>query len=53
MIHPKNIIIVTLEEIPNDARKAFEEHQRIPKERREAVKAKELQEFLACLKKDQ
>jgi hypothetical protein len=42
-----------LEEIPKDAHRAFEEHYRVDDEHREAAKARDLQEFLACLKKDQ
>jgi hypothetical protein len=42
-----------LEEIPKDAHRAFEKHYRVDDEHREAAKARDLQEFLACLKKDQ
>jgi hypothetical protein len=52
-IHLEEIDMVTLEEVPEDARKAFEEHRRAAEERRRATEAKELQEFLACFKKDQ
>ena len=51
-IHLKNIVMVTLEEVSEDARKAFEEHQKIAEERREAAKARQLPEFLACFKQD-
>jgi hypothetical protein len=44
---------VTLEEVLEDARIAFEEHQRVAEERRKVAKAKEIQEFLTCFKKDQ
>jgi hypothetical protein len=52
-IHLEDIAMVTLEEVPEDARKAFEEHQRAAEERRRVIETKELQEFLACFKKDQ
>jgi hypothetical protein len=40
-IHPEDIAIVTLEEVPEDARKVFEEHRRAAEECRRATKAKE------------
>jgi isocitrate/isopropylmalate dehydrogenase len=52
-IHLEEIDMVTLEEVPEDACKAFEEHRRAAEECRRATEAKELQEFLACFKKDQ
>jgi hypothetical protein len=52
-IHLEEIDMVTLEEVLEDARKAFDEHRRVAEERRRATEAKELQEFLAHFKKDQ
>jgi hypothetical protein len=41
-IHLEEIDMVTLEEVLEDARKAFEEHQRASEERRRVTEAKEL-----------
>jgi hypothetical protein len=51
-IHLEDIAMVTLEEVSEDAHKAFKEHRRIAEERRRATEAMELQEFLARFKKD-
>ena len=51
-IDPKNVIGATFDEIPEEARKAFQEHRRVAEERRKAAEAKELEEYLACFKKD-
>jgi hypothetical protein len=51
-IHLEEIDMVTLEEVPEDAHKAFEERRRAAEERRRATEEKELQEFLARFKKD-
>jgi hypothetical protein len=51
-IDPKNVIMVTLEEIPEEQRKAFEAHRQAAEERRKVEKVRELQEFLACFKKE-
>jgi hypothetical protein len=51
-IHLEEIDMMTLEEVPEDAHKAFEERRRAAEERRRATKEKELQEFLARFKKD-
>jgi hypothetical protein len=51
-IHPKNIITTTLEEVPEEVGRAFEAHHKAAEERSKAVEARELQEFLACFKKD-
>jgi hypothetical protein len=40
-IHLEDIAIVTLKKGPEDAHKAFEEHQRAAEERRRATEAKE------------
>jgi hypothetical protein len=53
-IHLEDIAMVTLEEVLEDARKAFEDHRRAAaEERRRTTEAKEFQEFLAHFKKDQ
>jgi hypothetical protein len=51
-VHSKNIVMATLVEVPKDAHKVFEEHQKVVQKHRKDAEAKELQEFLACLKKD-
>jgi hypothetical protein len=51
-IDPKNVIMVTLEEIPEEQRKAFEAHRQAAEERRMVEEAWELQEFLTCFKKE-
>jgi hypothetical protein len=51
-IDPKNIILVTLEEILEEQRKAFEVHRLATEEYRKTEEARELQEFLACFKKE-
>jgi hypothetical protein len=51
-IHPKNIVMETLEEVLEEARMAFEAHHKAAEERRKVVEAQELQEFLSCFKKD-
>jgi hypothetical protein len=51
-IDPKNIIMVTLEEISEEERKAFETHRQATEECRKAEEAQELQEFLMCFKKE-
>jgi hypothetical protein len=48
----KNVIMVTLEEIPEEQRKAFEVHRQATEECRKTEEAQELQEFLACFKKE-
>jgi hypothetical protein len=40
-IHLEGIAMVTLEEVPKDAHKAFEEHRRVVEEHRRVSKAKE------------
>jgi hypothetical protein len=52
-VHLEDIAMVTLEEVQEDARKAFEQHRRVVEERRRATEAKELQGFLVRFKKDQ
>jgi hypothetical protein len=52
-IHLEYIAIVMLEEVPEDACKAFEEHRRAAEEHTRGTKAKEFQAFLACFKKNQ
>jgi hypothetical protein len=51
-IDPKNIIMVTLEEIPEEQCKALEVHRWAAEERRKVEEAREPQEFLACFKKE-
>jgi hypothetical protein len=51
-IDPKNIIMVTMEEILEKERKAFEVHRQAAEECRKTEEAQELQEFLACFKKE-
>jgi hypothetical protein len=51
-IDPKNVIMVTLEEIPEEQRKAFKAHRQAVEERRKTEEAWELQEFLACFKNE-
>jgi hypothetical protein len=51
-IDPKNVIMMTLEEILEEQRKAFEVHQQAVEERRKVEKARELQEFLTSFKKE-
>jgi hypothetical protein len=51
-IDPKNVIMVTLEEIPEQQCKAFEAHRQATEKRRKVEEAQELQEFLACFKKE-
>jgi hypothetical protein len=51
-IYPKNIIMATLDKVPKDAHKVFEEHRRVAKEHWKVAEAKEFQEFPACFKKD-
>jgi hypothetical protein len=51
-IHMNNIVMATLVEVPEEARRAFEAHHKASKERRKPVEARELQVFLACFKKD-
>jgi hypothetical protein len=41
-IHSKDITMTTLEKVPEDASKAFEEHMRAAEERRKVAKIKEL-----------
>jgi hypothetical protein len=48
----KNVIMMTLEEVPKEQCKAFEAHRHATEERRKAEEALELQEFLACFKKE-
>jgi hypothetical protein len=48
----KNVIMVTLEEIPEEQCKTFKTHRQAAEERRKAEEARELQEFLACFKKE-
>jgi hypothetical protein len=52
-INPKNIIMMTLEEVLGDARKAFKAHHKAAEKRRNVEEAWELQGFLQCFKKDQ
>jgi hypothetical protein len=51
-IHLKNIIMVTLDEVPEEQRKAFEAHRKTAEEHRKAHEARELQEFHSCFKKE-
>jgi predicted HTH transcriptional regulator len=51
-IDPKKNIMLTLDEIPEEQRKAFEVHGQATEERRKAEEAWELQEFIACFKKE-
>jgi hypothetical protein len=51
-VDPKNVIMVTLEEISEEQRKAFEAHRQAAEECRKAEEVRELQEFLACFKKE-
>jgi hypothetical protein len=51
-VDPKNIIMVTLDEIPEEQRKAFEAHRKSTEERQKAEEVWELQEFLSCFKKE-
>jgi predicted transcriptional regulator len=51
-IDPKNIIMVTLEKILEEQRRAFEAHQQVVEECRKVKEAWELQEFLAYFKKE-
>jgi hypothetical protein len=51
-VDPKNIIMVTLDEIPEEQRKAFEAHRKSTEEHQKAEEARELQEFLSCFKKE-
>jgi hypothetical protein len=51
-IDPKNVIMVTLEEIPKGQHMVFEAHRQAVEECRKAEEARELQEFLACFKKE-
>jgi hypothetical protein len=51
--HLEHISIVMLEQVQEDARKAFDKHRWATEERRRATKAKEFQEFLAHFKKNQ
>jgi hypothetical protein len=51
-IHPKNIIMTMLEEVSKEARRAFEAHHKASEEYGKAIEARELQEFLTCLKKN-
>jgi hypothetical protein len=51
-IPPKNINMATLEEVLEEARRAFETHHKVADECRKAIKARELQDFLACFKND-
>jgi hypothetical protein len=41
-IDPKNVIMVTLEEVPEEQRKAFEAHRQATEERRKTDEAREL-----------
>jgi hypothetical protein len=51
-INSKNIIMGRSDEVSEDAYKVFEELQRVAKECRKVAKAKEIQEFISCFKKD-
>jgi predicted Holliday junction resolvase-like endonuclease len=51
-IDPKNVIMVTLEEISEEQCKAFEAHQQAAEEHRKTEEAWKLEEFLACFKKE-
>jgi hypothetical protein len=51
-IDPKNIIMVTLEEISEERRKVFKTHRQAIEECRKTEEARELQKFLACFKKE-
>jgi CHAD domain-containing protein len=57
-IHPSNIVMASFEELPEEARKAFEEYKKAAEERRKAVEeylkaleAEEMQNYLSCFKK--
>jgi hypothetical protein len=41
-----------LEEVLEDARMAFEAHRKVAEEHRKIEEARQLQEFIACFKKD-
>jgi hypothetical protein len=51
-IDPKNVIMVTLEEILEEQHKTFEAHRQAAEEHRKTKEVRELQEFLACFKKE-
>jgi hypothetical protein len=51
-IDPKNVIMVTLEEILEEQHKTFEAHRQAAEEHRKTKEVQELQEFLACFKKE-
>jgi hypothetical protein len=51
-IDPKNVIMVTLEDIPEEQRKAVEVHRQAAEECRKVEEVQKLQEFLACFKKE-
>jgi hypothetical protein len=51
-IDPKNVIMVTLEEIPEQQRKTFKMQWQAAERRRKVEEMWELQEFLAYFKKE-
>jgi hypothetical protein len=51
-IDTKNVIMMTLEEILEEQRKAFEAHQQATEGHRKVEEAREVHEFLACFKKE-
>jgi hypothetical protein len=51
-IYLKNIVMATLAEVTREARRAFGAHHKAAEERRKAVKARELQEYLTYFRKD-
>lgn len=51
-ISTTNIVMPSLEKLPKETRKTFLERRRAPKEARKAREERELQEYLACFKKD-
>jgi hypothetical protein len=51
-IDPKNDIMLTLEDIPEEQRKAIEARHQAIEERRKAKEVQELQEFLSGFKRE-
>jgi hypothetical protein len=51
-IDPKNVIMVTLEEIPKEQCKVFEVHRQATEEHRKTEEARVLQGFLTCFKNE-
>jgi hypothetical protein len=51
-IYSDNIVMATTEEVQADACKALEEHRSVVEECMKAAEEKDLQEFIACFKRD-